>query len=132
MIVVDASALIAIASREPGFESLLLALLQADDAVITPINYVEAGVILVRRGFFEHRAGYDEWLARLGVDLDDRPTSGEAALSAYLAFGKGFHPAGLNLADSFAYALAKTLDAPLLFKGDDFTRTDIRPALQPT
>lgn len=132
MIVVDASALIAIAAREPGFEALLTVLLSADEAVIAPANYVEAGVILVRRGFVDNRSGYDHWLARLGVTLDDHASMGEAALSAYLAFGKGIHPAGLNLGDVFAYALAKSLDAPLLYKGDDFVRTDIRSALQPT
>ena len=51
------------------------------------------------------------------------------ALDAYLRFGKGRHPAKLNLADCFAYALAKTLDAPLLYKGDDFPLTDVRSAL---
>lgn len=132
MIVIDASALIAIASREPGFEALLEVLLAADEAVIAAANYVEAGVILVRRGFVDNRAGFDQWLARLGVTLDDETSTGERALSAYLAFGKGIHPAGLNLGDVFAYALAKSLDAPLLYKGDDFARTDIRSALQPT
>ena len=60
------------------------------------------------------------------------PVAGDAALRAYLAFGRGVHRAGLNLGDCFAYALAKQLDAPLLYKGDDFSVTDIRPALQPT
>ena len=52
-------------------------------------------------------------------------------MQAYLTFGRGYHPARLNLADSFAYALARRLDAPLLYKGDDFALTDIRSALQP-
>ena len=51
------------------------------------------------------------------------------ALQAYLQYGKGRHPARLNLADCFAYALAKRLDVPLLYKGDDFAKTDIRSAL---
>jgi ribonuclease VapC len=52
----------------------------------------------------------------------------DGALSAFLRFGKGNDPARLNLADCFAYALAKTLDLPLLYKGDDFAKTDIRSA----
>jgi ribonuclease VapC len=56
----------------------------------------------------------------------------DAALAAYLAWGRGHHDARLNLADCFAYALAKHLDAPLLYKGDDFALTDVRSALQPT
>ena len=47
---------------------------------------------------------------------------------AFRSYGKGRHPAGLNFGDCFAYALAKSLDEPLLFKGDDFTQTDIKVA----
>ena len=54
-----------------------------------------------------------------------------AARAAYFRFGKGFHPARLNFADCFSYALAKSRDLPLLFKGDDFARTDIVPAWRP-
>ena len=53
----------------------------------------------------------------------------DAAAEAFLRFGKGRHPAKLNFGDCMAYALAKSLDAPLLYKGDDFARTDIRSAL---
>jgi ribonuclease VapC len=58
-------------------------------------------------------------------------TAGQARIArdAYRRFGKGNHPAGLNYGDCFAYALAKERDLPLLFKGDDFVRTDLRPAL---
>jgi len=52
-------------------------------------------------------------------------------VTAFLRYGKGRHPAGLNLADCFSYALAKTRKVPLLFKGDDFARTDVVPAWQP-
>lgn len=61
------------------------------------------------------------------VAFDD--TQAEEASAAYSRFGKGRHPARLNLCDCAAYALAKSLDAPLLYKGDDFARTDIRSAL---
>ena len=50
------------------------------------------------------------------------------AHDAFLRYGKGRHPAGLNFGDCMSYALAKSLDAPLLYKGEDFARTDIRPA----
>jgi ribonuclease VapC len=56
---------------------------------------------------------------------------GNVALTAFLRFGKGRHSAGLNIADCFAYALAKTRDLPLLFKGSDFVKTDIVPAWRP-
>jgi len=54
-----------------------------------------------------------------------------AAREAYFRYGKGYHPAGLNLADCFSYALAKTRNDTLLFKGDDFSKTDIVPAWRP-
>ena len=53
------------------------------------------------------------------------------AREAYLQFGKGYHPAGLNLADCFSYSLAKSRNEPLLFKGGDFLKTDIVPAWHP-
>ena len=53
----------------------------------------------------------------------------DIARQAYLDFGKGNHPAGLNFGDCFAYALSKSTGLGLLFKGDDFSRTDVRPQL---
>jgi ribonuclease VapC len=132
LIVVDSSALIAIALKEPEAEGCFDALRRGGQAAIAPINYVETGVILVRRGFVPSHHDFDEWLAELAIAVDEEANLGSDALKAYLRFGKGLHPARLNLADCFAYALAKTLDLPLLYKGDDFAKTDIRSALQPT
>ncbi len=132
MIVVDSSALIAIATEEVEADAYLAILREADGAVLAPINYVETGVILVRRGFAPTRRQFDDWLGVLGVVTNEETPLGTAALDAYLRFGKGLHPARLNLGDCFAYALAKALDAPLLYRGDDFAQTDIRSALQPT
>lgn len=132
MIVVDTSALVAIALNEPERWPFTSALLTADAARLASVNYVETGLILRQRGFIETKAHLDEWLETYGVTVADDAPLAHPALDAYLRFGKGLHPARLNLADCFAYALAKTLDAPLLYKGDDFVRTDIRSALQPT
>ncbi|WP_293369970.1 type II toxin-antitoxin system VapC family toxin, partial [Phenylobacterium sp.] len=84
------------------------------------------------RGFVPTQDQFDAWLGALTVATDEETPLRAAALQAYLRFGKGLHPARLNLADCFAYALAKQLDAPLLYKGDDFAKTDIRSACQPT
>jgi len=133
VIVIDSSALVAIATKEPPDWLDLLAVLQGDQVTyLSPINYVETGIILVTRGVFAGPAQIDRWLEGFGVEVCNESDLSKDALTAYLAFGKGRHPAGLNLADCFAYALAKTLDLPLLYKGDDFARTDIRSALQPT
>lgn len=132
MIVVDASALLAIAFEEPDNRLYADALSLADAACISAANYLETGIILTRRGFAATRQDFDAWLGGAGVRLVEDVALADAALAAYLRFGKGFHPARLNLGDCFAYALAKQLGAPLLYKGDDFALTDIRSALQPT
>ena len=129
MIVVDASALVAIGLDETDSEAFLQAIATSDAAVVSAINYVETGVVLVRHGIFAARDHLDDWLRTFSVEVVDSPGSGAAALAAYLRFGRGFHPAKLNLADCFAYALARQLDAPLLYKGDDFAKTDIRSVL---
>ncbi len=71
------------------------------------------------------------WTASLGVREANLPLAADA-LDAYRIYGKGLHRARLNLGDCFAYALARRLDAPLLYKGSDFALTDVRSALQPT
>lgn len=129
MIAVDASALVAIAQREPEEDAFLKVLEGADAAYLSPTNYVETGLILIGRGLIGSQARLDEWLQSLRVELREDLELGNRALAAYLHYGKGFHAARLNLADCFAYALARTLDAPLLYKGGDFSKTDIRSAL---
>ena len=89
-------------------------------------------MVLIGRGVFINQPEFDQWLARVGVEVSTDLDLSGAALAAYLLFGKGRHPARLNLGDCFAYALAKSLGAPLLFKGNDFTQTDVTSALQPT
>ena len=131
MIAVDSSALVAIAKREDDWMNHLAALQSADAAMISAVNYVEVGILLRRHDLIEDQARLDAWLDALGIKVREDLPLADVALTAYLTYGKGFHPAGLNLADVFAYALAKTLNAPLLYKGDDFVRTDIRSALQP-
>lgn len=130
IIAVDASALVAIGLNEPERHAFLEVLEHAETAFITPVNIVEAGLVIVLR---QRLMGLDQfafWLGRLG--LVEREVSGAVALHAYLLLGKGVHRAGLNLGDCFAYSLAKQLDAPLLYKGDDFGWTDVRSAYQPT
>lgn len=128
-LVVDTSALVTIMAREPERSAFLRILEQGDGMLISEINYVETGILLVGRGLFPDRETLDTWLTGARIKVAQEVALDAAALDAYLRYGKGRHPARLNLADCFAYALAKTLDAPLLFKGDDFPLTDVRPAL---
>jgi ribonuclease VapC len=122
--IVDTSALIAVLRHEPeadGFVELLL----ASSAV-----RVSAGTLLETRIVAERDGGtadLAELLQAIGVDVvpvDARQV--DLAFDGFRRFGKGRHPAGLNLGDLFAYALARALDAPLLFKGNDFARTDVK------
>ena len=130
IIAVDASAIVAIGLDEPERADFVRVLERAERAFVAPINIVEAGLVIVLRQRLMGLEDYSRWLQRLG--LAEQPVSGDAALQAYLLFGRGVHRAHLNLGDCFAYALANQLGAPLLFKGDDFSVTDIRPAFQPT
>jgi ribonuclease VapC len=130
MIVVDASALVAIGDEESDADDYYQ-MLRANEAVVSSINYVEAGVVLIGRDRLRGKPRYDEWLADLGVAVHGSDDLADLALEAYLQFGRGYHRARLNLADCFAYALSKKLGAPLLYKGDDFAWTDVTRA-QPT
>ncbi len=131
MIAVDSSALVAIGFNEPDRSLYLSVLLGSPETLISQINYVETGILLVTRGLLQDQTAVDDWMKQLGIAVADVEIAAPA-LEAYLRYGKGIHPARLNLADAFAYALAKHLDAPLLYKGDDFPLTDVRSALQPT
>lgn len=130
IVAVDASAVVAIGLYEPERDDFLAVLGRSERAFIAPVNVLEAGLAIVLRQRLMGLDQYASWLIELG--LAEMPVYGDAALRAYLSFGRGVHRAGLNLGDCFAYALAKQLDAPLLYKGDDFGVTDIRSALQPT
>ena len=129
MIVVDTSALVAVFLREPGHQALTDIIDHADGAAISVVARVELTSVLCGR-----RIGADPVRVGQFVDalhLDDVPVSVpqmHRAVDALLRFGKGRHPAQLNLGDCFAYALAADLDADLLYVGNDFAQTDIPAA----
>ena len=128
MIVVDTSVFVAIKGGEPEAVVFGEALSRADELTMSAGNYLEAAMIAESR--FGGRAALDTWLRerRIQVHPVDLSTA-QLAADAFARFGKGRHPAGLNYGDCFAYALAKSLDAPLLHKGKDFSQTDILVAL---
>ena len=127
--IVDSSAIIAVLKQEP--EAASFAALMADDprVRISAANYVEAGVVIDRAGPVASR-GLDQFIDDAQISIE--PVSArqaEVARQAYRDFGKGSgHPAGLNFADCFAYALAFESGEPLLYKGDDFAHTGIAAA----
>ncbi|HVW55267.1 MAG TPA: type II toxin-antitoxin system VapC family toxin [Rhizobiaceae bacterium] len=98
--------------------------------MISPINFLEAAVRVDRLGSPEKSQKFDRLMGELAIEIV--PVDREQALlarEAYQRFGKGNHPAKLNIGDCFAYALAKARSEPLLFKGDDFRQTDVEAAL---
>jgi len=128
--IVDTSALIAILRDEPEAMSYVKAIASATVRRISAVNYVEAAAVIdgSRDPIASRR--FDD-LCREAQLVIETVTEAQArtAREAYRDFGRGSgHPAKLNLGDCFAYALAKTMDEPLLFKGDDFTHTDLVPA----
>jgi ribonuclease VapC len=128
MIVVDSSALIAIFEGEPDAALFAGAIHRADRLVISAVNVHEAGIVLrARRGI--QAVDYLRRFLQIENDFEIIPfdeAQARAALLAFNRYGKGIDPkARLNLADCAAYALAKTLDLPLLFKGNDFAETDV-------
>ena len=130
LIAVDSSALIAVIRAEPDstlFERLLLDL----PCLITWPTVLEVSIVLTRRRSPGGLLYLEDWLRRRNVVSRqfDGPLHDQAR-RAFNLYGKGGgHPAQLNFGDCMAYALAKQEDIPLLFKGDDFSLTDIRPAL---
>ena len=127
--VVDSSALIAILRREPEEQAFRNAIKLASSRLVSAPTRVEAGIVaLGQRG----EAGLEQMQALLeGLKLEIVPFTGDharLAIDAFRRFGKGRHPAGLNYGDCHSYALAKATGEPLLFKGDDFSRTDIKRA----
>ncbi|MBO9546597.1 type II toxin-antitoxin system VapC family toxin [Caulobacter sp.] len=128
-LVLDTSALVAIALEEPECDAFLDRLEEADDPLISAMTYVELGIVLVRRRFLLSREDLDAWLVDFRIRVARYAVIEPLALDAHIQYGKGRHPAQLNLGDCFPYALAKGLDAPLLYKGDDFAQTDVRSAL---
>ena len=126
----DTSALIAILAREHEAGRFVDVILQSDDAQVGAPTVVEYLMVAagMRLGFSMERA--TRLLSELGVGtVAFTPPMVQLAFDAAARFGKGRHPARLNFGDCMAYALARSLDAPLLFKGTDFGLTDVKVAV---
>ncbi|MGN6765341.1 MAG: type II toxin-antitoxin system VapC family toxin [Rhizobiaceae bacterium] len=128
--IVDASALLAVLFEEPDADTFNRAISdELEDLLISPINFVEAAIRADKRGMESSKA-LDEIVRVSGLKIAAITIhQTRLAREAYQRFGKGNHPAKLNLGDCFAYALAKARSEPLLFKGDDFRKTDVEAAL---
>ncbi len=127
-LVVDASALVAILLDEPEKPAFVNQIL-ADDCVVSPVGYWEAAIRARHLHGEDGVSRLDRLITKLDIKVMPAATvTARLASDAERDFGKRT-PAKLNLGDCFAYALARELDAPLLYKGNDFTRTDVKSAL---
>ena len=128
--VIDTSALLAILQREPEREAFLSAIESAGIRVISTASAVETGMVVLARSAEDGLAIIQALMSDLQVEkVAFTADHVEIAIDAFRRFGKGRHPAGLNFGDCFSYALAKSTGEPLLFKGEDFSQTDIKRAI---
>lgn len=129
--IVDTSALVAMITQEPGFEALVDALVDARGGSVSAGTALEAAIVI--DSYQDPVVSRDLDRVRRELDITIAPVTAQhvdIARQAYRDYGKGSgHPAQLNFGDCFAYALAIAEGKPLLFVGDDFTHTDVEPAL---
>jgi ribonuclease VapC len=128
-VILDASAVVAVLRAEPEAPDLVRAIEATQRRHISAVNYVEAAVVIDGGRDAVASRRFDDFFRVSRIAIENvTPKQAEIARQAYRDFGKGRHKAGLNFGDCFAYALAKELDEPLLFKGKDFAHTDVEVA----
>lgn len=129
--IIDSSAIIAILRNEPDAPELANRIEQADHCFISAAIFVEVSAIVMRSADAEGIEYLDRFIKEVAIII--QPVTAKQAFiarEAYQKFGKGSkHPAQLNFGDCFSYALAKELNEPLLYKGNDFIHTDVLSAL---
>ena len=127
--IIDTSALIAILRAEGDASDMAIAIEQAEVRRISAASYLETAVVIDASRDPVASRRFDDLFRATHIQIEPvTPHQAEIARQAYRDFGKGRHKAGLNLGDCFAYALAKEMDEPLLYKGRDFVHTDVEPA----
>ena len=128
--IVETSAVLAILFNESDGETYARAISEAESRRMSAASFVEAAVVVEAQTKESGSRQFDAFFRRAGIVIE--PVTEEqahVARQAYTDFGKGRHAAGLNFGDCFAYALAKVTGEPLLFKGQDFRKTDVQAAV---
>jgi ribonuclease VapC len=127
--ILDTSAVVAVLYREPEAAAFVQRIHDADVCRISVVSHLELSMVVEQQRGPDGMRQVTAFFRRAGVVIE--PVSldqGELARQAFLDFGKGRHKTSLNFGDCFSYALAKAMGEPLLFKGKDFSRTDIKAA----
>ena len=128
--VIDSSAFVAILFGEPEQSAFITAITADRTRICGAATLFETSIVVLSRRGEQGLADFRAFYARATIDTAGLgPEQIDIATDAFRRFGKGRHPAGLNFGDCFAYALAKATGEPLLFKGSDFSQTDIKSAL---
>lgn len=128
--VIDSSALMVILFGEPESEAFIEGLAAPDRKFMSAVNKLEAMIVVEARKGAEGVAALVRLLAAAEIEIIPFDSGqAEIAMATWRRYGRGRHPAGLNLGDCASYALASTLNEPLLFKGEDFSKTDIAQAM---
>ncbi len=128
--VVDTSALVAILLGEPEQGSFIQAITADRTRIVGAATVFETSMVILSRRGERGLSDLSAFLVRATIQTASVSAEHvDLAVEAFRRFGKGRHPAGLNFGDCFSYALAKATGEPLLYKGDDFARTDIKPAV---
>ena len=128
--IIDASSVMAMLRLEPDWPIFATAISAADLRLMSAGTWIELGAVTARRGEGELKRRLDALRRELAIDIVP-VTQAQAQIGhdGYWIYGQGRHRANLNFGDCFSYALAKETGLPLLFKGNDFTHTDIVPAV---
>jgi ribonuclease VapC len=127
--ILDTSAVMAVLQDEPERREFNEAIEAAPVVRISAPTYVEASLVVEARFGAEGLLAFDRLLELASVQMEAFDSvQAKAARDGFTRYGKGRHPAGLNLGDCFSYALARVVGEPLLFKGDDFSQTDVAVA----
>ena len=128
-IAIDSSAWVAIRLREPGYELLFEKVTRADTVLVSAPTVLEIAIVLTRRFLVDPRPSLTSDFETYGVQVVPlNKRHADAAIQAFLTYGKGRHPARLSFGDCLSYAVASLAGIPLLFTGDDFSKTDIEAA----
>jgi ribonuclease VapC len=132
MTVVDTSIVVELMLQPDHQDSLLKALHAAAPLTMSSFSVYKASVVVLARLGREGVTELQALLRSLRIEIVDfTPEHANAAVNVYAQFGKGFHPAKLNLGDCPVYVLARQLDATVMFKGDDFSQTDLPRTIHP-
>jgi len=126
----DTSALVAVLFGEPEADAFTRLIHDAERCLISAGSFLELSIVIERQAGPEAARQCDMFFRRAGIIIEPFTVEqAHIARQAFHDFGKGRHRAGLNFGDCFAYALSKVTDEPLLFKGNDFRKTDVAGAL---